>query len=564
MQRRTAIVARLLAAALGAGLLATGPSGATAPKAPALQPDRDLVVRTRSGAVLGRHGTAPGVRVFRGIPYAQAPVGALRWKPPVPVRPWPGLRRADQSGAICPQPETPQTRGFTVSEDCLNLNVWTAARPREKRPVLVWIYGGGFIQGTGASAEFDGEALAQKGVVVVTFNYRTGVLGFLATKELSRESGHDASGNYGLLDDVALLKWVQANIAAFGGDPARVTIAGQSAGAGSVGFMADSPLAKGLFIRGIAESHSRWPSDPDLRFLSVSHRMLPEAERAGEAYAAQHGATTLAQLRAMPWQELIKGSDTIDEKVETGTDAKPPLFRPVVDGWVLPRTYAQVLATRSQNKVAILTGNNADETGAVPETAFETLRQATGRPRPGSPQINVRLADYVAFAQRKYGKMAEEFLRLYPATTDDEAARASAQSVRDNNRVSTFLWAGEWTKGSGHPVYTYFWTKAPPGPDAALRGAYHGAEIPYALGNLQPPTRPWTDEDRAVAERASSYWANFIKTGNPNGPGVPAWPVFDPARPQTMELGHDWRAMPVASPEKIDFWRRFYATQDAW
>jgi para-nitrobenzyl esterase len=535
------------------------PSGAAAPL-PA-----SLVVKTGSGAVRGTPGADPVIRVFKGIPYAAAPVGPLRWKPPVPAAPWQGVRAADKPGNVCPQPATPQMRGYTMSEDCLNLNVWTAAHPGQKQPVLVWIYGGGFIEGTGADPQFNGETLARKGVVVVTFNYRTGVLGFLATKELSRESGHNASGNYGLLDDVAALKWVRANIAAFGGDPARVTIAGQSAGAGSVGFMAMSPLARGLFRAGIAESHSRWPSDPDLRFLSVSHRTLANAEASGEAYAKAHGATALADLRAMPWQTLIEGSAVPDMAVDTGTTAKPPLFRPVIDGWVLPRNYSQSLAARAQNKVTIVTGNNSDETGAIPATAIAPLRAANALTRAGAPQIVLTVAGYETFARGKFGKMADEFLRLYPGRTDDEAALAASEAARDNNRITTWLWAGEWIKGTRLPVYNYFWTKAPPGPDAHIRGAYHGAEIPYALGNLQPASRPWTDEDRAVADRASSYWANFIKTGNPNGPGLPVWRKFDPAVPQAMELGHKWAPIPLASsPEKIQFWRRFYATQQAW
>ncbi len=529
----------------------------------AAQPAR--TVRTESGAVAGAASADASVTVYRGIPYAAAPVGALRWKPPMPAPRWTGVRDASKPGAICPQPESLQTQGYVIAEDCLNLNIWTGAHRGEKRPVLVWIYGGGFLQGTGASPQFDGEALAKKGVVVVTFNYRTGVMGFLATPELSRESGRNASGNYGLLDDIAVLKWVRRNIAAFGGDPMRVTIGGQSAGAGSVGFMAMSPLARGLFHRAIAQSHSRHPGDPDLRFLSVSHRRLAAAEAAGARYAADHGAKNLAELRAMPWQTLINGSDAVDTAVETGTSAKPPIFRPVIDGWALPRDYSSSLKAKAQADVVVITGNNADETGAVPETAFAAIRAQTGAPRAGMPVVNVRLADYLAFARKKFGAMADEFLRLYPATNDDEAANASNAQARDNNRVSTWAWAGEWSPGVNRPVYTYFWTKAPPGPDAAMRGAFHGSEIAYAFGNLQPPSRPWTDADRQVADRMSSYWANVIKTGDPNGAGLPLWPKFDPAKPLTMELGQQWAPIAIApSAEKIAFWQRFYAAQEAW
>ena len=259
------------------GLAAMPPQAAADPSVPQVKID--------SGMLSGVAGRDKAVRVYKGIPYAAAPIGPLRWRAPEPLHAWQGVRPADKFGALCPQPSDGPGPAATapMDEDCLTLNVWTGATAAtEKRPVLVWIYGGGFLTGTGANPEFDGEGLAKKGVIVVTFNYRIGALGFLATPELSRESGHSASGNYGLLDDIAALQWVKRNIAAFGGDPARVTIAGQSAGAGSVGFLSQSPLAKGLFQRSIAESHARTPGDPDLRFLSVSYRPLKSAEAAGE------------------------------------------------------------------------------------------------------------------------------------------------------------------------------------------------------------------------------------------------------------------------------------------
>ncbi len=524
-------------------------------------------VRIDTGLLAGVAARDPSITVYKGIPYAAPPVGSLRFQPPQAPAVWSGVRQADRFGALCPQPRGggPAPAGV-MDEDCLTLNIWTgAAAPNEKRPVLVWIYGGGFLNGTGANPEFDGEGLARKGVIVVTFNYRLGVLGFLATPELSRESRHDASGNYGLLDDIAALKWVQRNIAAFGGDPAQVTIAGQSAGAGSVGFLSMSPLAKGLFQRSIAESHARYPRDPDLRFLSVSYRQLKAAEAAGQAYAAARGAKTPADLRAMPWQQLVEGSDGIDASIETGTSGKPPLFRPVLDGWVIPRTYDAALKQHSYHDVVYVAGNNRDETGAVPPTAFATLRARTGPPRAGAPPVSVTLVAYVQAARAKYGALADEFLDLYPATNDDEAALASNAAAQDNNRVSTYLWATEWTKGAAKPAYTYWWTHAPPGEGHDMRGAYHGSEINYVFGNLYATDRPWTDEDRAIADRMSSYWANIIKRGDPNGEGLPAWPAFDSQAQTVMRLGDQWRPVPVSgSTEKLDFWRRFYATQDAW
>lgn len=526
-------------------------------------------VPTETGLVTGVAGRDAAVTVYKGIPYAAPPVGALRWRPPAPALPWDGVRQADRFGNTCPQPADPDTPAGTMSEDCLTLNIWTGAKPENQlRPVLVWVYPGGFINGSGASPAFDGEGLARKGVVVVTFNYRLGALGFLATPELSaesgRESGQAASGNYGLLDDIAVLKWVRRNIAAFGGDPKRVTIAGESAGAGSVGFLAVSPLAQGLFRSAIAESHARDPRDPELRYLSVSYRQLKAAEQAGARFAQARGARDLAALRALPWQAVIEGSNMTDVEIDTLSTAKPPLFRPVVDGWVLPRGYSETYAAHAQNKVIFVAGSNRDETGAIPDTAFAAVRARTGPPRAGSPQVNVTLAAFRQGARVKFGALADEFLALYPAHDDDQAALASNEAARDNSRISTWSWARDWSQGSGQPVYTYFWNHAPPGPDAPMRGAYHGSEINYALGNLYATDRPWTDEDRRIADTMSSYWANIVKTGNPNGAGLPNWPAYDAGAASVMRLGEGWGPIPVATPERTDFWLRFFATQTPW
>ena len=520
--------------------------------------------RTEAGLVQGTAAADPTITVFKGIRYAAAPTGELRWRAPQPPTPWQGIQQANQFGNICPQAQPPGAT-LPMSEDCLFLNVWSgASNASERRPVFVWIYGGGFSGGTGSSPEFDGENLARKGLVVVTFNYRLGALGFLATPELSRESGHAASGNYGLLDDIALLQWVRRNIAAFGGDPTRVTIGGQSAGAGSAGFLSMSPLAQGLFQRSIAESHARYPRDPELRYLSVSWRPLKSAESAGVKFAAARGAHSLRELRAMPWQNLVVDGSVFDPDVDTGSSAKPPLFRPVVDGWVIPLDYSQTYEKGTQNNVGFLAGNNLDETGAVPETAFAALRAAGADIRPGSPHPNVTLNDYMNGARQKFGSMAAEFLRLYPASTDDEAGRANNDAAHDDSRVSTYLWGIEWTRHSRPPVYTYFWTHRPPGPGHDRRGAYHGSEITYVFGNVPATGGPWTDEDRRIANEMSSYWVNFVATGNPNGPGLPLWSPYDPKSPTVMELGEDFRRIPVATPEKLDFWKRFFMTQDAW
>jgi para-nitrobenzyl esterase len=545
-----AMTGHVLASGDLVGLSAKDPD-ATAQAAPA-------AIRIETGLLAGVPGRDPSITVYKGVPYAAPPVGELRFAPPRPPIPWQGVRKADHFGKTCPQ-SGPQEN---MSEDCLFANVWTGPRLASgSRPVFVWIYGGGFSGGSGSEPTFDGEALAKKGLVVVTFNYRLGALGFLATPELSEESGHHASGNAGLSDDIALLKWVQKNISAFGGDPNRVTAGGQSAGAGSVGFLAMSPLAKGLFQRAIEESHARYSRDTELRYLSVSWRPLKVAEAAGVKFADERGAHSLKELRALPWQRLIVSGNVMDMSVETGSDAKPPLFRPVIDGWVIPKDYSQTYASGTQNNVAVIAGNNRDETGAVPENTFAERRAADNGPRPGLPHINLTLAAFQDAAKRKFGPLAPEFLKLYPASNDDEAALESNQAARDNSRVSTYLWGKDWTLHATKPVYTYFWTHRPTGDP---NGAHHGSEILFVFNNLYLKSQPWTDEDRKIAETMSSYWANFVATGNPNGSGLPFWPTFNPQSPTVMEVGDHFGPIPVASQPRLEFWKRFFQTQEAW
>ncbi|MER5439765.1 carboxylesterase family protein [Streptomyces sp. NPDC002790] len=558
---RRGFLGRTVGVAAGAVLLDL----VAAPSSSAAEPSADRPVRTESGLVSGVPAAVPGVTVFKGIPYAASTAGRNRWRPPRPAASWKGVRKADTFGDAPPQASTT----LTMSEDCLNLNVWTGAgSSSQRRPVYVWLYGGGFSAGTGSDPSFDGSVLAGKGVVVVTVNYRLGALGFLATPELNAESRQGVSGNYGLLDQIAALKWVRHNIAAFGGDPRRVTVGGQSAGAGSTDMLSMSPLATGLFSRSVAESQVRHPRDPELRYLGVSLREMDTALQQGPAYGETKGASTLAELRALPWKDFTDGASLKDESVDTKTVAKPPLFRPVVDGWVLPAGYQATYDARAQNDVWYLAGNNLDESGAVPETAFASWRESGYPDRPGAPPVHVTLDDYVSAARRKFDAMADEFLTLYPASTDDEAALASNDAVRDNSRVSTYLWGQEWAKGAHKPVYTYFWTHRPPGADHDIRGAYHGSEIVYFFGSLYPDTagnpHAWTDQDREIADTLSSYLANYIATGDPNGPGLPKWAAHSPSSPTVMEIGEHYGPTRVASERKTDFWKRYFATQDAW
>jgi para-nitrobenzyl esterase len=512
--------------------------------------------------------------VYKGVPYAAPPVGDLRFAPHKEPIAWEGVRKADQFGKICPQGGG-QGGGNqdNMSEDCLTANVWTgAAYAGENRPVYVWIYGGGFTGGAGSEPQYNGEALAKKGLVVVTFNYRLGAFGFLATPELSKESGHNASGNFGLQDDIALLQWVKRNITAFGGDPNRVTIGGWSAGAGSVGFLDMAPPAKGLFERSIQESHARYDHDTELRYLATSYRTLQNAEQAGLKFQEEHGAHSIKDLRALPWQDLVVKGMGADDSVETGSNNKPPTFRPVVDGYVLPKNYEQTYAAHSQNDVAAMAGNNRDETGASPEPgAIPPPPAGAGGPGgPGGPGggpgggRRMTVDSYVAAAKRKFGPLADEYLKAYPATTDEEAALASSEAARDNSRISTWLWAGDWKKGTDKPAYNFFFTHRPTGDSG---GAHHGAEVIFAFNNLDgmpPRDASWTDEDKKVAETMSSYWANYIATGNPNAPGLPTWPAFDPKSATVMEIGDHFAPIPIATPAHIAFWEKFFKTQPAW
>ncbi|MEU6198590.1 carboxylesterase family protein [Streptomyces sp. NPDC047061] len=502
--------------------------------------------RTEYGLVSGTDALLPGVTAYKGVPYAASTEGRNRWRAPSALAAWDGTRPADTFGPICPQPPSELADpALPRGEDCLNLNIWTAAgQPDERLPVLVWLHGGRFLYGSGSDPQYDGSALAAKGLVVVTVNSRLGALGYLATPELSAESADGTSGNYGLLDQIAALHWVRRNIAAFGGDPGRVTIAGQSSGAASVMDLVYSPSAAGLFHAAVADSAVLHPRDPAIATLAPSHRTLAQAERDGAAYARERGAATPEQLRALPLDTLVSGSAADDPRIP-GTPP-PPLFRPVVDGTVLPDTYAGVLAAGTQNDVPLLLGNNRDESGA-------------------GPGVALTVEEYERRAAGRYGDFTAEFLTLYPATTDAQASARHTAARADSARTSTHLWAGEWARGARSPVFTHFWTRTPPGPEGAARGAFHGSEIPYLLGSLHALDRPWTEADRHTSALLTAYLANFAATGDPNGPDLPAWPATRPDRSEVFESGQGWAPIPLADPARTDFHRRFLQAQTtAW
>jgi para-nitrobenzyl esterase len=458
-------------------------------------------VRVDGGRLSGIHDASTGLDEFRGIPFAAPPVGALRWKPPQPLAGWTGVRRADHFAPRCMQRPLFGDMVFRsdgISEDCLHLNVWTPAhRSGGKLPVLVYFYGGGFLAGDGSEYRYDGASLARRGIVTVTVNYRLDVFGFLALPALAAESPHHATGNYGLLDQVAALRWVRRNIAAFGGDPAKVTIGGESAGSMSVSALMASPLSKGLMQRAIGESGAV--------LGNLGPKPLAVAEREGTDFVRHVGAGSLAQLRAMPAAKLIAACG----------DPGMPEFGPTVDGWFLPRSPELIYEAGEQAHIPLLVGSNSGE-GSY--TAL--LKDAPPTP-----------ASYRAAVGREFGTHADEVLKLYPGDSEAEV-KASGDALAGDRFIaySTWRWM-HFQRTTGHaPVYYYWFDQARParrdgsaGPDEA---AVHSGEIEYALGNLATNhVYAWTAADREASATMEGYFANFIKTGNPNGDDLPHWPA---------------------------------------
>ncbi|WP_284331750.1 carboxylesterase/lipase family protein [Dyella flagellata] len=463
--------------------------------------DSPPVATIATGKLSGVHDSKTGLNEFKGIPYAAPPVGPLRWKPPQPVTAWAGTRQAEQFGPRCMQRpifSDMMFRSNGMSENCLYLNIWTPARqPNEKLPVLVYFYGGGFSGGDGSEYRYDGASLAQRGIVTVTVNYRLDVFGFLALPALAAESPQHATGNYGLLDQNAALRWVQRNIAAFGGDPDQVTIGGESAGSMSVSAQMASPLSKGLMQRAIGESGSI--------LGNLKPRPLALAKQQGEAFQQRVGAHSPEQLRAMSADVLLKAAG----------EKEVPEFYPTVDGYFLPRSPEDIYQAGAQAHIPLLLGSNSQE-GDYPSVLDDQA------PTP---------ANYRAAMEKRFGVHAAEALKLYPGRTEAEI-KASGTAVAGDQFIASATW--RWMKlqrQTGRaPVYYYYFTQARPakldgsaGPDA---GAVHSGEIEYALGNLSSNhVYAWTPADHQVSDLMQGYWANFIKTGNPNGAGLPAWPA---------------------------------------
>ncbi len=460
------------------------------------------------------------VRVFRGIPYARPPVGALRWKPPQPVAPWNGVKDCSTFGPSCPQPAqkiVPGVRG-SQSEDCLYLNVWTAAGPGERKPVMVWIHGGGFTIGSGSQATYDGLHFAEDGAVEVTINYRLGPFGFLAHPALSAESPDHVSGNYGLLDQIAALRWVQRNIAAFGGDPGNVTIFGESAGSVAVGCLLGSPLARGLFHKAIMESGI--PANlPPLRGQDVHDS---SAESAGVDIARAIGIDnpgspaeeTASRLRATSADKLLESSHP-----RIGLFGGGRKMGPAIDGYVIPRPPLETFAAGEQNAVPVILGSNADE-----GTLF-------------TRQIPIRLPIGYRLAQEKlFGEFADRVMNLFPVRTAGDVQPALGRLVTVAAFVAPARRAARALASHDGHVWVYHFTRVARVLKERNVGATHGAELFYVFKTIPPGVRP-DEADMSVAEAMHGAWLRFAATGDPNGGGLPAWPPYAKTEDVYFEFG---------------------------
>lgn len=471
------------------------------------------IVVLDSGKIEGVYNADETVRSFKGIPYAAPPLGDLRWQAPQAVQAWEGIRAASDFGPSPiqnkPEPFYCWTEEFIaqpepLDEDCLHLNVWSsAASAKDRLPVFVWIYGGGLSSGSSNCDIYDGEEMAKQGVIFVSLNYRVGVLGFMAHPELSAEADSKTSGNYGFLDQIAALEWVQRNINAFGGDPGNVTIAGQSAGAFSVNALIASPLAKGLFHKAILQSGGLLSNRPQ--------QNLKTAEQAGARFMEVAGASSIADLRKMPAAQI----QAISNEPAVGR------FGVTLDGHVLPEDLMGHFEQGLHHQVPMLAGWVTGDGSFL-----------------GQTQMTV--AEYEEEAEILYGEDAAEYLQIFPATTVEEVQEMKSQlTLIGFAGMTPHLLAGF----NSAPIYVYEFGHVPPDkPDFPNYGAFHTSEVPFALHTLHTWQRPWRDVDREIEKTMSAYWVNFAKTANPNGADLPEWKAYDKAEGQILRIQE-----PVAS-----------------
>ena len=494
------------------------------------------IVRVEQGVI---RGTKEGeVFSFKGIPYAEAPVNALRWKAPRVKSSWDGELDCTAFG---PSPMQPSPQPFfmwseeflippdPISEDCLYLNVWTAAETTEdNKAVIVWINGGGFSSGSGSVPIYDGSELAKKDVVYVSINYREGVFGFLAHPELTKESSNNSSGNYGLLDQIAALKWVKSNISSFGGDPNNITIAGQSAGSMSVSYLIASPLAQGLFQKAIPQSGAGILSTNPVNSPAFAST-LETAEQAGLQLSEQFEASSMEELRSIPSVELLSARGRV---------------APNIDGYVLPKNPAQIFKALENNPVSILTGWNENE------------GLTYGRP----PTID----SFRESLELGYGNLADDLVKMYQPSAEDDLKVVHADFARDQLFASQNYTLARIMASQGQPTYVYrFMRDVPAEGDYVGFKAFHTAEVPYALATLDKVDRPWEESDYDLSDLMSTFWTNFAKTGDPNGPGLPQWEVFDSNNQQVMYFDEVSDSKPLHDVERLDFfYKRLYLEQE--
>lgn len=491
------------------------------PRADARTTPTHPVIGVMQGRVSGTRGQ--GVEAFLGLPFAAPPIGDNRWRAPKPAARWRGIRPAQQFGASCPQAIVPGgfgpwTQEFVpsgvTSEDCLTLNVWKPAGRAANLPVLVWIHGGGFTSGSSSVPVYDGASLARRGIIVVSLNYRLGFLGALGSEELRNTGG----GDFGLQDQIAALRWIKQNIAKFGGDPRRITISGQSAGAISVHGLIMSPQARGLFSQAIPQSGVGLGTGLDLAFGPRD-----AAERDAARFIAETGAKSLAEARGLPLEQL-------NAAYRKAAGSRPGFkLGPYADGAVLPLDLEEALAAGAYNDTPVLIGLTSDE-GSGLNAAYRESDPA----RVGS------------ILQKRYGALAPEFAKLYASST---GAQPLPAILRDGGISAVLRWSDLRAKSSRHSLYGYIWTHPEPGPNAARYGAFHTSEVPYIFGTLgKAPTRPFTQEDADLSKTMQSYWANFVKTGDPNGEGLPVWQPLGPGH-KLMEVGASFSPYPPLDPK---------------
>lgn len=493
-------------------------------------------IRIQTGLIAGAANADGGVMAFKGIPYAAPPVGDLRWREPQPPVAWEGVRQTTTVGSCCVQPintkQPPYTAEFSVvgdlSEDCLFLNVWTPARAAtDKLAVLFYIHGGSGTHGSGSVAVYDGEELSKKGIIVITVNFRLGPLAGMGHPQLSAESAHKVCGNYGLLDMVSALRWVQQNITAFGGDPTKVTVCGQSSGCMALHYLTTSPLAKGLFRSAIAMSFSY-----DYLLAPNSVGNVWQKEQKGLDFAKAKKAASISDLRSMPAADLIAPDSAVERFTRAVVGASIN-----TDGWLFPRNYPDSLDQGLACDVPTLTGFTRDDSG------------------PPAEFLKTTVASFATKVPKLLEDRKDAFLALYPVTTDAEARLMDKQAQLDYRAATVYFWAKRRAKVAKTPVYIYRFDQPIPWPAHPEFGAFHSSDLIYAFNNLKQMDRPWTAEDRRVADTYSSCWVNFVKTGDPNGNSMTSWQPFAVDRPVVMAIGTTSGPIPVAEAARFELYR---------